>query len=252
MLKIGISGCQGAMGRLLAELIKEEEAMEVVLGIDLNEEAEDFDFPVFKQPSDITVLCDVIIDFSNVTNVLALVDYCVQHQVAAVIATTGLSEQQDEKIKQASKIVPIFKSSNTSLGINVLLELVKTATRFLSDEFDIEVIEKHHNKKVDAPSGTAYMIASSINEELNEVMDYNYGRQGNDTKRDEKEIGIHSVRGGTIPGEHTVIFAGLDEVIEIKHTVLSKKIFAKQAIKAAAYISQKDARLYNMGDLINH
>ena len=148
-----------------------------------------------------------------------------------MIATTGLSEAQEAKIIEASHKIPIFRSSNTSLGVNVLLDLVKTATRLLNDNFDIEVIEKHHNKKVDAPSGTAFMIANSINEELNQAMDYNYGRQGNHMKRNEKEIGIHSVRGGTIPGEHTVIFAGPDEMIEIKHTALSKKIFAEQALK---------------------
>ncbi len=251
MLNVGLSGCNGTMGRILNELLVEEEGVQVVFGIDIAPERYENNYPVFTNPLQINVDCDVIIDFSKPENVDHLLDYCVKKEIAVVIATTGLSEAQEEKILEAAHHIPVFHSSNTSLGVNVLLNLVKTATRLLSDHFDIEVIEKHHNKKVDAPSGTAFMIASSINEELNEAMDYNYGRQGNHTKRNEKEIGIHSVRGGTIPGEHTVIFAGPDEMIEIKHTALSKKIFAEQAIKAAEFITHNDARLYNMNDLMH-
>lgn len=250
MLNIGISGCNGTMGRILSDLILEQDEKNVVLGVDRRSSSEEMGYPIFESPLNINIDCDVIIDFSNPDNLDDLLAYCLKNKVAAVIATTGLTEEQEEKIVEASQLIAIFRSSNTSLGVNVLLDLVKTAARILSDNFDIEVIEKHHNKKLDAPSGTAYMIASSINEELSHSMDYNYGRQGNDTKRNEKEIGIHSVRGGTIPGEHTVIFAGLDEIIEIKHTALSKKIFAEQAIKAAQFISQKEAKLYNMGDLM--
>lgn len=250
MLNVGLSGCNGTMGRIIHDLLLEQENIQVVFGIDIGPERYENDYPVFKDPYQINVDCDVIIDFSKPENIDHLLDYCVNHETAVVIATTGLSEAQEEKIIEASHKIPIFRSSNTSLGVNVLLDLVKTATRLLNDNFDIEVIEKHHNKKVDAPSGTAFMIASSINEELNQAMDYNYGRQGNHTKRNEKEIGIHSVRGGTIPGEHTVIFAGPDEMIEIKHTALSKKIFAEQAIKAAEFITHKEAKLYNMNDMM--
>lgn len=251
MLNVGLSGCNGTMGRIIHDLLLEQENVQVVFGIDIEPERYENDYPVFKDPYQINVDCDVIIDFSKPENINHLLDYCVNHETAVVIATTGLSEAQEEKIIEASHKIPVFRSSNTSLGVNVLLDLVKTATRLLNDNFDIEVIEKHHNKKVDAPSGTAFMIASSINEELNQVMDYNYGRQGNHTKRKEKEIGIHSVRGGTIPGEHTVIFAGPDEMIEIKHTALSKKIFAEQAIKAAEFITHKEAKLYNMNDMMH-
>lgn len=250
MLNIGISGCNGTMGQILSDLISQEEGVQVVLGVDKESNRYENHYPVFEKPLMIDVECEVMIDFSSPDNLDDLLTYCLNHQVAAVIATTGLSEEQEVKIEQAAKTIPIFRSANTSLGINVLLDLVKTATRILSDTFDIEIIEKHHNQKVDAPSGTAYMIASSINEELSHSMDYHFGRQGNDSKRNENEIGIHSVRGGTIPGEHTVIFAGFDEIIEIKHTALSKKIFAEQAIKAAQYIARNEAKLYNMGDLM--
>lgn len=251
MIRIGLSGCLGTMGQIISELIEQQDGVELVFGIDKRAGEIDVLYPVFSLPKEVNLSCDVIIDFSNAGNVDDLIDYCISNQVAAVIATTGLSEKQEEKIKEAARIIPIFRSANTSLGINVLLDLVKKATSILSDNFDIEIIEKHHNKKVDAPSGTAYMIASTINEELHHSMKYNYGRQGNDSKRLENEIGIHSVRGGTIPGEHIVIFAGLDEVIEIKHTALSKKIFAKQAIKAAEFIAHNKPQLYNMGDLLN-
>lgn len=251
MIRIGLSGCLGTMGRIIGELIEQQEGVQLVFGIDKRAGEEEVVYPIFSLPKEVNLPCDVIIDFSNASSVDDLIDYCVMHQVGAVIATTGLSEEQEEKIKEAARVIPIFRSANTSLGINVLLDLVKKATSILSDNFDIEVIEKHHNKKVDAPSGTAYMIASTINEELHHSMAYNYGRHGNEAKRSEKEIGIHSVRGGTIPGEHTVIFAGLDEIIEIKHTALSKKIFAKQAIKAAEFIAHNKPQLYNMGDLMN-
>ncbi len=251
MLNVGLSGCNGTMGRIINDLLEEQNDVQVVFGIDIDSQRYKNNYPVYTNASKVDMDCDVVIDFSKPENIDHLLDYCLSHEVAVVIATTGLSEEQEERIKETSKKIPVFRSNNTSLGVNVLIDLVKTATRLLNDNFDIEVIEKHHNKKVDAPSGTAFMIASSINEELNESMDYNYGRQGNQTKRNEKEIGIHSVRGGTIPGEHTVIFAGPDEMIEIKHTALSKKIFAEQAIKAAEFISNKEAKLYNMEDLMH-
>lgn len=251
MLKVGLSGCNGTMGRILNELLQEDQHTTVVFGIDLDPARFENEYPVFKTPKEVTVPCDVVIDFSKPENIDALIDYCLLNRVPAVIATTGLTEEQESKIVEASHQIPIFRSGNTSLGVNVLLDLVKTATRLLNDQFDIEVIEKHHNKKVDAPSGTAFMIASSINEELHNSMEYHYGRQGNHTKREEKEIGIHSVRGGTIPGEHTVIFAGPDEMIEIKHTALSKKIFAQQAIRAAEFVTQREPKLYNMHDVMN-
>lgn len=252
MLRIGISGCNGAMGRILTQVIGEMEDAHIVLGIDRNTSLYHNNYPVYESASKIDIDCDVIIDFSNPFNLEELLKFCVEKKIGIVIATTGLSKEQEEKIQETSKYIPIFKSSNTSLGINVLIDLVKKAANVLSDTFDIEIIEKHHNKKVDAPSGTAYMLANAMNEELNNSMKYNYGREGNDSKRNDKEIGIHAVRGGTIPGEHTVIFAGMDEIIEIKHTALSKSIFAQGAVKAAKYIANKEAKLYCMDNLINN
>lgn len=251
MIKIGLSGCLGKMGLIISELIQQQDDIQLVFGIDKAQSTDDINYPIFKSVDEINLLCDVIIDFSNSSQTNKLVDYCIQHHIPMVIATTGLSHDQEQLIEEASKQIPIFKSSNTSLGMNVLLELVKKATTILNENFDIEIIEKHHHHKVDAPSGTAYMIAEMINNELNHQMVYQYGRYGNESKRDVKEIGIHAIRGGTIPGEHTVIFAGLDEVIEIKHTALSKKIFGTQAIKAAQFIIKQQPKLYNMGDLMN-
>lgn len=168
-----------------------------------------------------------------------------------VIATTGLNIEDDKKIEDASKNIPIFKSANMSIGVNLLIDLVKKAALALQDNFDIEIIEKHHNKKVDAPSGTALMIADAINEELDNSMEYKYGREGKSAKREGNEIGIHAIRGGTIPGEHTVIFAGLDEIVEVKHTALSKNIFASGAVKAAKFIVNKENGLYKMENLMN-
>lgn len=252
MIKIVVSGCNGAMGRMLTEVIEATEDTEIVAGIDRNLNACDNKYPVYELPSLIKEQCDVIIDFSNPSNISSLIEYAVNNNIALVIATTGFNDDEENKIKEASKYTRIFKSSNMSLGVNVLINLVKQATSVLGDTFDIEIIEKHHNKKVDAPSGTAKMIANSINTELNNSMEFNYGRQGTDAKRKSNEIGIHAVRGGTISGEHTVLFAGLDEVIEIKHMALSKRIFAQGAVEAAKYVLDKENGLYDMDNLINN
>ena len=252
MIKIVVSGCNGAMGRMLTEVIEATEDTEIVAGIDRNLNVCDNKYPVYELPSLIKEQCDVIIDFSNPSNISSLIEYAVNNNIALVIATTGFNDDEENKIKEASKYTRIFKSSNMSLGVNVLINLVKQATSVLGDTFDIEIIEKHHNKKVDAPSGTAKMIANSINTELNNSMEFNYGRQGTDAKRKSNEIGIHAVRGGTISGEHTVLFAGLDEVIEIKHMALSKRIFAQGAVEAAKYVLDKENGLYDMDNLINN
>lgn len=251
MIKVGISGCNGAMGRVLTNLIDEMEDVRIVFGIDRNVNLYQNKYPVYEAPSKIKEKCDVIIDFSNPSVLYELLTFCVDTNTGIVIATTGLSEEQEIRIKEASKKTPIFRSPNTSLGINLILDLAKKSTNILNGEFDIEIIEKHHNKKIDAPSGTAYMIARTINEEMNNSMQYNYGREGKASKRDKSEIGIHSIRGGNIAGEHTVIFAGMDEIIEIKHTALSKSVFARGAIKAAKYISNKAPDLYSMNSLID-
>lgn len=252
MLKVVISGCNGAMGRALTEVISSIEDVLIVAGIDKKVNTYENEYPVYESPLLLKEECDIIIDFSNPSNLDDLLQYGEINSVGLVIATTGFNEEEENKIKKASVNTRIFKSSNMSLGINVLINLAKQATNVLGETFDIEIIEKHHNKKIDAPSGTAKMIASAINEELNNSMEFNYGREGNDSKRKDNEIGIHAIRGGTIPGEHTVVFAGLDEVIDIKHLALSKKVFAKGAVEAAKYIVDKDNGLYSMDDLINN
>lgn len=252
MLKLVISGCNGAMGRTLEEVISTMEDAKIVAGIDRNPEVYNNNYPVYTNACDIKEECDAIIDFSHPSNLKGILDFGVENNVGIVIATTGFDEEQEKSIEDASKKTAIFRSSNTSLGINVLINLVKQAASVLSETFDIEIIEKHHNKKVDAPSGTAYMIANAINEELNNTKEFNYGRVGTDTKRDKKEIGIHAVRGGTIAGEHTVIFAGMDEIIEIKHTATSKKIFAQGAVKAAKFIATKENGYYCMDSLMKN
>ena len=252
MLKVVISGCNGAMGRALTEVISSIEDVSIVAGIDKKINAYENEYPVYPSPLLLKEKCDVIIDFSNPSNLNELLQYGVINNVGLVIATTGFNKEEENKIKEASINTRIFKSSNMSLGINVLINLAKQATNVLGETFDIEIIEKHHNKKVDAPSGTAKMIANAINDELNNSMEFNYGREGNDSKRKDNEIGIHAIRGGTIPGEHTVVFAGLDEVIDIKHLALSKKVFAKGAVEAAKYIADKDNGMYSMDDLINN
>jgi len=252
MINVVVSGCNGAMGRVLTKVIDETEDMTIVAGIDKNKDLYKNNYPVYESPLLIKEKCDVIIDFSNTSNLNGLLEYSVNNNIALVIATTGFSKEEEEKIKEVSKQIIIFKSSNMSLGVNLLINLSKQATNTLGNITDIEIIEKHHNKKVDAPSGTAKMIANAINEELDNSMEFNYGRIGTDVKRKENEIGIHAVRGGTITGDHTVIFAGLDEIIEIKHTALSKKVFAQGAIKAAQYILNKENGLYDMNNLINN
>lgn len=251
MIKVIINGCNGAMGQVLSNIIKDIKDMTIVAGIDRNPCKYENDYDVYDNIEDFNGDCDVIIDFSNPNSLKSVLDYGVKLKTSLVIATTGLSEKDLEEIKKASEFIPIIQSSNTSLGINVLINLVKKAALVLNESFDIEIIEKHHNKKKDSPSGTAYMIANAMNEELNNSYEYVYGREGNESKRTKNEIGIHAVRGGTIPGEHTVIFAGNDEIIEIKHTALSKKIFAEGAVEAAKFIITKANGLFNMNDLIN-
>lgn len=250
-MKVIINGCNGAMGQVLSNVIKEIKDMTIVAGIDRNPCKYENDYKVYDNIIDFNGDCDVVIDFSNPNSLKSVLDYGVKSKTSLVIATTGLSEKDLEEIKKASEFIPIIQSSNTSLGINVLINLVKKAALVLNKSFDIEVIEKHHNKKVDSPSGTAYMIVNAMNEELNNSYEYVYGREGNESKRTKNEIGIHAVRGGTIPGEHTVIFAGNDEIIEIKHTALSKKIFAEGAVEASKFIITKENGLFNMNDLIN-
>lgn len=250
MLKVIISGCNGAMGQVLTKTIESMEDAEIAAGIDKNIDICKNNYDVYSDISSYKGNADVIIDFSNPAGLEVLLNYGIETKTPIVIATTGLSSENMDNIKKASEKIAVFQSGNTSLGINVLTSLVKKAAAILSESFDIEIIEKHHNKKVDAPSGTAYMIANAINNELNNSKEFVYGREGI-SKREKNEIGIHAVRGGTIAGEHTVIFAGMDEIVEIKHTAMSKNIFAQGAVKAAKYLVNQDKGLYNMDDLLS-
>lgn len=250
MIKAIINGCNGQMGQVLIKEIEKDSEMTVVAGIDRSLDKHKNYFPTFKDIFDCKEQADIIIDFSNPYYLPGLLDYGIEHNVALVIATTGFSAHDLNDIKEASKKIPIFYSANMSLGINVLISLVKKAAAILKDSFDIEIIEKHHNKKIDAPSGTAYMIANEINQSLNNSKEYVFGRYTKKDKRRDKEIGVHAVRGGTIVGEHEVIFAGQEEVLEIKHTAASKSIFAIGAINAGKFLASKSNGLYNMQNLV--
>ncbi len=251
MIRVIIIGCNGHMGMALAKEIKKNKEMTLAAGIDRTNDSKENDFTIFNDIWQFEGIADVIIDFSHPSSLPTLLDYSTEMHIPLVIATTGFSVEDYENIEKAAKMTPIFHSSNMSLGINVLLNLAKKATTVLNDSFDIEIIEKHHNKKIDAPSGTAFMIANGINKELNNTKTFVYGRRTNKDRRDKKEIGIHAIRGGTIVGEHQVIFAGTDEIIEISHKAASKSIFAVGAIKAAKFLITQDNGLYGMADLLD-
>ncbi|WP_246542848.1 4-hydroxy-tetrahydrodipicolinate reductase [Fusibacter paucivorans] len=248
-MKIILAGANGTMGKHVATLIDASNEHEIVAGIDQKENLY-HTFPYYQHIEEFKGEADCIIDFSHYTVVPSLVAYALAHTLPIVVCTTGLSDETEASILEASKRIPVFKSGNMSLGINLLLALVKTSAKMLEDQFDIEIIEKHHHRKIDAPSGTAKMIANGINSALENPKRLVYGREGNHSKRQDDEMTIHAIRGGTIVGEHEVIFAGLDEVIEIKHTASSRTVFAKGAITAADYIFGKPHGLYDMDHLI--
>ena len=238
------------MGQMITGLVAADEEIEIVAGVDAFGEGKN-DYPVFKSLDACDVAADVIIDFSNSSAVDGLLAYCVEKKIPCVLCTTGLSKEQIEKTKEAAAQVAILRSANMSLGINMLLKLLKEATGILAPAgFDIEIVEKHHNRKVDAPSGTALAMADSMNEALGNVYTYQYDRSQRREKRDPQEIGISAVRGGSIVGEHEVIFAGMDEIVEFKHTAYSRGIFAKGAVQAAKFMAGKPAGFYDMSDVI--
>lgn len=250
MIKMIMHGCNGKMGQTIAGMLANDEKAELVAGIDPYDEGKN-NFPVFKSWAECQVDADVIIDFSNAAAIDGLLDYCVGRGIPCVLCTTGITAVQMERMKQASGQVAILKSANMSMGINLFLKMLKEAAAVLAPAgFDIEIVEKHHNQKVDAPSGTALALGESINEELGQAYDFVYDRSQVREKRGRKEIGFAAVRGGTIVGEHDVIFAGEDEVITFSHTALSKAIFAKGAVQAAKFLAGKPAGLYNMADVI--
>lgn len=250
MTRVIMNGCNGKMGQVITGICREDPEVEIVAGIDVYDKVAN-DYPVFSNIAQCDVQADVIIDFSNAAAVDGLLDYCVDKQVPVVLCTTGLSDAQLEKVSETAKKVAILKSANMSLGINTLMELLrKAALVFAPAGYDMEIVEKHHNQKLDAPSGTALALADSMNEALDNAYTYKYDRSQERAKRDPKEIGISAVRGGNIVGEHEVIFAGMDEVIEFKHTAYSKGVFGKGAVEAAKFLAGKPAGMYDMADVI--
>lgn len=251
MVRIIMHGCNGKMGRVITNLVSEDKDACIVAGIDLNKEIEN-EYPVFENINDCDIPADVIIDFAVVAAFDNLIEYSEKRGIPVVVCTTGLSEENVKRLHDASKNVAVLKSANMSLGINTIMKLLEVATKVLATEgYDIEIIEKHHNQKVDAPSGTALALADTINATLDNEYEYIYERYSTREKRNKKEIGISAVRGGTIVGEHEVIFAGIDEVIEIKHTAYSKAIFAKGAIAAAKFLAGKPSGFYDMSDVLD-
>lgn len=250
MTRIIMRGCNGKMGNVITDIVANDDSCEIVAGVDLLEGLPKA-YPVFKKLEECNVEADVVIDFTSAKALDDLLEVCAKRNLPIVLCSTGLSDEQVEKVKEYSKKVAILRSANMSVGINMLLKELKTVTSILAPAgFDIEIVEKHHNLKLDAPSGTALAIADSINDELGGDYEYVYDRTQRREKRNKKEIGISAVRGGSIVGEHEVIFAGTDEVITITHTAYSKAIFGNGAVQAAKYLAGKPAGMYDMSQVI--
>lgn len=249
MLNIILHGCNGKMGKTLQDIISQETNMSILAGID-KIIGDPVPFKLYMSPLDCNIKGDVVIDFSHHDAMKDLLEYCVNTKTPVVIATTALGEYEHQLMRDASQVIPIFNSANMSLGINALSRMLKFGVSVFEENFNVEIIEKHHNKKVDSPSGTALLLANSINDACKVKKDYVYGRHSKNDQCKITELGIHAVRGGSIPGEHTVIFAGPDEVIELTHTVYSKSVFARGAIKAAKFLVTKDYGLYSMDDIV--
>ncbi|MBR2849833.1 MAG: 4-hydroxy-tetrahydrodipicolinate reductase [Clostridia bacterium] len=248
MIKVILSGCGGRMGKAVAAAVGNE--VRIVAGVDINAASIDAsDFPIYESITEFSDKADVIVDFSHHSALPSLLDYAKATKTPVVVATTGHTDEELALMREAAKSVAIFHSGNFSIGINLIINLAKQAARTLGADFDIEIIEKHHNKKLDAPSGTALMIANAVADEREES-EYIYDRHSVRKAREPKEIGIHSVRGGSIVGEHEVIFAGANEVVSISHSAASREIFANGALRAAIYLAGKSAGLYSMTDLI--
>jgi len=250
MVNVLMHGCNGRMGQMISQMIKNEDELQIVAGVDSYTQVLN-SYPVYASILDVQESVDVIIDFSTASAMKDLMMYCQEKKTPVVLCTTGLSEEQVTEIEQLSQVVPVLKSANMSLGVNVLFKLVQEAARSLANAgFDIEIVEKHHNQKIDAPSGTALAIADAINEAMEHKYQYIFDRSSTREKRAENELGISAVRGGSIVGEHDVIYAGLDEVIEIRHTAYSRSIFANGAISAARFLVGQTPRMYDMSDVI--
>lgn len=249
MTDIILCGANGRMGKFITDAVLKRDDIRIVAGVDLNTEA-CAGFPVFSSISDVNIPADVIVDFSHPALLDSILDYVKEKKVPAVLATTGYSAEATAKIRKSAETSPIFFTFNMSLGVNLLVSLAKKAASVLGDAFDVEIVEKHHNQKLDAPSGTAVMLADAINEVYGNEMCYEFDRHSKREKRPEKQIGIHSIRGGNIVGEHDVIFAGHDEVITLSHHASSREVFALGAIKAALFMKGKSAGLYNMNHML--
>ncbi len=250
MVKIIMHGCNGHMGQVISGIVEKDPDAEIVAGIDIADQGKN-SYPVFTDIDVCQVEADAIIDFSSAKATDKLLEYSAARQIPVVLCSTGLSQEQLAKVEETSRKVAVLKSANMSLGINTLLKLVQDAAKVLAAAgFDMEIVEKHHRLKLDAPSGTALALADSINEAMDNQYHYVYDRSQKREKRDDKEIGISAVRGGTIVGEHEIIFAGQDEVIEFKHTAYSKAIFGKGAVEAAKFLAGKPAGRYDMSDVI--
>ncbi len=253
MLKLMIHGYLGKMGKVLCRLAEQDETCEVVSGIDFITSQTSMPFSVFTDINDCDVPADVIIDFSTADAVPSLINYAVSFNIPVVICTTGLSNDTIKKIDEAAEKIPVFRSANMSIGINLIAALLEKASKTLDEVgFNIEIIEKHHNQKIDAPSGTALLLADTINRSMDNKLRYVYDRSPVREKRDAKELGIHAIRGGTIVGEHSVIFAGKDEVVEFTHIAHSKEVFAVGAFSAAKFLADKPAGLYDMNDMLKN
>ncbi|MBQ7507510.1 MAG: 4-hydroxy-tetrahydrodipicolinate reductase [Lachnospiraceae bacterium] len=251
MTRVILHGCNGRMGRMIEGLCKEEEEVSIVAGVDAFPREDKTAFPVYTALSEVSEEADAVIDFSTAKALDPLFSFCEEKKLPLVLCTTGLSEEQLDRMKALSEKIPVLKSANMSLGINLLLDLCARAARILSEAgFDIEILEKHHNQKLDAPSGTALALYDSINEAMDGAFHEVFDRSKDRRKREKKEIGISAIRGGNIVGEHSVFFAGTDEVIELKHTATSRAVFAKGAIAAAKYLAAREPGLYDMRDVI--
>ena len=250
MVKIIMHGCNGHMGQVISGIVEKDPDAEIVAGIDIADQGKN-SYPVFTDIDACQVEADAIIDFSSAKATDKLLEYSAARQIPVVLCSTGLSQEQLAKVEETSRKVAVLKSANMSLGTNTLLKLVQDAAKVLAAAgFDMEIVEKHHRLKLDAPSGTALALADSINEAMDNQYHYVYDRSQRREQRPKKEIGISAVRGGTIVGEHEIIFAGQDEVIELKHTAYSRAIFGKGAVSAALYLAGKEAGMYDMSDVI--
>lgn len=250
MVRMIMHGCNGAMGQVIAGIVEQDPEIRIAAGVDIDTERKQ-DFPVYASIDEVKEEADVIVDFTSAKAVDGLLDFCEKKAMPVVLCTTGLSQEQAERARKTSETAAVLRSANMSLGVNTLLKLVAEAAKTLAAAgFDMEIVEKHHNQKMDAPSGTALALAEAVNHAMEDSYHYVYDRSQRREKRDGREIGISAVRGGTIVGDHDVIFAGKDEVVTFSHRAYSKAVFAKGAVEAAKFLAGKGPGFYTMSDVI--